>query len=103
MTQTWYPRPHPSPETQKTDPHPSPEVQKTDPTPPLKLRKRTSSAPKPRKQKNEKTLFSEIEELGGSGWRGSIRLVKLVWLVLPKKLDNGPKGPIYPKVQKTKR
>ena len=36
-----------------------------------------------------------IEELGGSGWRGSIRLVKLVWLVLPKKLGIGPKGPIY--------
>jgi len=38
--------------------------------------------------------------LGGSGWRGSIRLVKLVWLVLPKKLGNGPKGQIYPKGSK---
>ena len=52
---------------------------------------------KPRKRKNENALFGGIGELGGSGWRGSIRLVKLVWLVLPKKLGNGGKGPLYPK------
>ena len=80
---------------------PSPESQKTDPLPPLKLGKWTPSGPKPRKRKNEKALFGEIGELGGSGWRGSIRLVKLVWLVLPKKLGNGPKGPIYPKSSKS--
>ena len=55
---------------------------------------------KPRKRKNENALFGGIGQLGGSGWRGSIRLVKLVWLVLPKKLGNGPKGPIYPKRSK---
>ena len=69
------PAPSPSPEAQKTDPL-SPETQKTE---------------------NEKRLLDEIMELGGSGFRGSIRLVKLVWLVLPKKIDIGPKGPIYPK------
>ena len=76
---------------------PSPESQKTDPLPPLKLGKWTPSGPKPRKRKNEKAIFGGIGELGVSGWRGSIRLVKLVWLVLPKKLGNGGKGPIYPK------
>ena len=76
---------------------PSPESQKTDPLPPLKLGKWTPSGPKPRKRKNEKAIFGGIGELGLSGWRGSIRLVKLVWLVLPKKLGNGGKGPIYPK------
>ena len=55
---------------------------------------------KPRKRKNENALFGGIGQLGGSGWRGSIRLVKLVWLVLPKKLCNGPKGPIYSKRSK---
>ena len=55
---------------------------------------------KPRKRKNENALFGGIGQLGGSGWRGSIRLVKLVWLLLPKKLGNGPKGPIYPKRSK---
>ena len=55
---------------------------------------------KPRKRKNENALFGGIGELGGSGWRGSIRLVKLVWLLLPKKLGNGGKGPIYPKRSK---
>ena len=79
---------------------PSPESQKTDPLPPLKLGKWTPSGPKPRKRKNEKAIFGGIGELGVSGWRGSIRLVKLVWLVLPKKLGNGPKGPIYPKRSK---
>ena len=79
---------------------PSPESQKTDPLPPLKLGKWTPSGPKPRKRKNEKAIFGGIGELGLSGWRGSIRLVKLVWLVLPKKLGNGPKGPIYPKRSK---
>ena len=64
---------------------PSPESQKTDPLPPLKLGKWTPSGPKPRKRKNEKAIFGGIGELGLSGWRGSIRLVKLVWLVLPKK------------------
>ena len=79
---------------------PSPESQKTDPLPPLKLGKWTPSGPKPRKRKNEKAIFGGIGELGLSGWRGSIRLVKLVWLVLPKKLGNGGKGPIYPKRSK---
>ncbi len=73
---------------------PSPESQKTDPLPPLKLGKWTPSGPKPRKRKNEKAIFGGIGELGLSGWRGSIRLVTLVWLVLPKKLGNGGKGPI---------
>ena len=44
-----------------------------------------------------------IEELGGSGYRGSIRLVKLVWLVLPKTMGNRGKGPIYKKTVKTKK
>ena len=54
----------------------------------------------PRKRKNENAFLGGIGQLGGSGWRGSIRLVKLVWLVLPKKLGNGGKGPIYPKRSK---
>ena len=74
-----------------------PESKETDPLPPLKLGKWTPSGPKPRKRKNESALFGGIGELGLSGWRGSIRLVKLVWLVLPKKLGNGGKGPIYRK------
>ena len=71
------------------------------PLPPLKPRKRTPSPPKPRKRKNSQGLLSEIGELGGSGWRGSIRLVKLVWLVLPKKLVMGQKAQYTQKGQKT--
>ena len=56
--------------------------------------------PKPRKRKNEKAILGGIGELGGSGWRGSIRLVKLVWLVCLKRLGIGPKGLIYPKRSK---
>ena len=72
-------------------------LQKTDPLSPLKHRKRICSGRKPRKRKNEKAIFGGIGELGVSGWRRSIRLVKLVWLLLPKKLGNGGKRPNIPK------
>jgi hypothetical protein len=40
---------------------------------------------KPRKWKSGKGLFDVIAEQGGSGWRGLIRLVKILWLLFKGK------------------
>lgn len=47
--------------------------------------------PKPRRNTNGKNLFNDTGESGGSGWCGSIRLVKLVSLLLRGTLGIGSK------------
>ena len=87
--------PLPLPGTPSFQPTPPLDSPSNPPARPLDHPSRDPFSPEAQKTKNENALFGGIGELGGSGWRGSIRLVKLVWLVLPKKIGSGPKGPIH--------